>query len=112
GRQRPVIWVTGPPGSGKTTLIASYIDSKNLRCTWYQIDHGDSDVATFFYYMGLATADQIDAKTKRLPLFTPEYQRDLTTFDTFRPSTSRSSLPLPSYSMATTIFRLNRRFMT
>ncbi|MEE8055313.1 MAG: BTAD domain-containing putative transcriptional regulator [Gammaproteobacteria bacterium] len=80
GRQRPVIWVTGPPGSGKTTLIASYIDSKNLRCTWYQIDHGDSDVATFFYYMGLATADQIDAKTKRLPLFTPEYQRDLTTF--------------------------------
>ena len=24
-RQRPVIWVWGPPGAGKTSLVASYL---------------------------------------------------------------------------------------
>ncbi|MCI0590351.1 MAG: hypothetical protein L0Y67_01895, partial [Gammaproteobacteria bacterium] len=80
GRQCPVIWVTGPPGSGKSTLIASYIDSRPLRCAWYQLDRSDSDVATFFYYMGLAAAGETNELSERLPLFTPEYHGDLSTF--------------------------------
>ena len=28
GRRSPVIWVTGPPGSGKTTLVASYLENR------------------------------------------------------------------------------------
>lgn len=72
-RRRPIVWVSGPPGSGKTTLLSSYIDSRKLPCIWYQMDAGDSDVATFFYYMGLA-AKKVSPRRKPLPLLTPEYQ--------------------------------------
>jgi ATP/maltotriose-dependent transcriptional regulator MalT len=34
-RDHPVIWVTGPAGAGKTTLIASYLDSRKFPCLWY-----------------------------------------------------------------------------
>jgi LuxR family maltose regulon positive regulatory protein len=37
-RDRPIIYVTGPPGSGKTTLVASYLDFKKMPCLWYQVD--------------------------------------------------------------------------
>lgn len=79
-RRTPVTWITGPPGSGKTTLVASYLDVKNLPCLWYQVDEGDADIATFFYYMGLA-AKKAAPRTKRpLPLLTPEYQFGIPTF--------------------------------
>jgi ATP/maltotriose-dependent transcriptional regulator MalT len=47
-------WVCGPGGSGKTTFVASYIEDNQLPCLWYQIDEGDSDIAAFFYYLGVA----------------------------------------------------------
>jgi ATP/maltotriose-dependent transcriptional regulator MalT len=53
-RQHPATWIAGPAGSGKTTLVVSYIDAQKLSCLWYQVDSGDSDIASFFYYMGLA----------------------------------------------------------
>ncbi|MBP7113625.1 MAG: winged helix-turn-helix domain-containing protein [Nitrosomonas sp.] len=76
----PVIWIVGPPGAGKTTFVASYLDARELPAIWYQVDSGDADLATFFYYMGLA--GRIAAKRKRLllPLLTPEYLSDLPGF--------------------------------
>ena len=53
-RQRPVTWVWGPPGAGKTTLVASYLAARRRPALWYQVDGGDGDVATFFYYLGQA----------------------------------------------------------
>ena len=50
-RRRSVIWVSGPAGSGKTTLLSSYLEACGLPYIWYQIDPGDADVATFFYYL-------------------------------------------------------------
>ena len=47
-RQNPVIWVSGPPGCGKTTLISSYVEILNLPSRWYNFDEGDADPATFF----------------------------------------------------------------
>ena len=44
----PAIWVVGPPGSGKTALVASYLDSNRIGGLWYQIDAGDNDIPTFF----------------------------------------------------------------
>jgi LuxR family transcriptional regulator, maltose regulon positive regulatory protein len=79
-RARPVIWLTGPPGSGKTTLIASYLGAYPLPCLWYDIDEGDADAATFFYYLGVAAKQAAPSRRKPLPLLTPEYLPGLSTF--------------------------------
>jgi len=76
----PVTWVSGPPGSGKTTAVASWLDHAPLRCLWYQIDEGDADPATFFYYLGLAVADLEGEEGASLPLLTPEYHAGLLAF--------------------------------
>src|SRR6476646_5002438 len=56
GRQSSVTWITGPPGSGKTTLVSSYVENRAWPCLWYQLDESDADVATFFYYLRSAAA--------------------------------------------------------
>jgi LuxR family maltose regulon positive regulatory protein len=72
-KQYPITWISGPPGSGKTTITASYLDSRKLPCLWYQLDEGDADIATFFYFMGLAARQAAPRFKKPLPLLTPEY---------------------------------------
>jgi DNA-binding SARP family transcriptional activator len=79
-RKRPVIWVTGPPGCGKTTLVASYLDTRKLPYLWYQVDAGDADPATFFYYLGQAVKRAAPRKRKPLPLLTPEYLQGIPAF--------------------------------
>ncbi len=76
----PVTWISSPAGSGKTTLVASYVDAKKIPCLWYQVDQGDSDIATFFYYMGLAGRKAAPRFRKPLPLLTPEYLQGISTF--------------------------------
>jgi len=73
GRHRPVIWISGPAGSGKTTLASSYIEARGLRCLWYQVDAGDADLATFFHYLGLAGKKASPRSRRPLPALTPEY---------------------------------------
>jgi len=80
GRERACIWVCGPPGAGKTTLVASYVHACSVPAIWYQVDSGDSDPATFFYYLRQAVAVCSPRGAKRLPLFTPEYRDDLPGF--------------------------------
>jgi len=70
GRKRSLIWVTGPPGAGKTTLVSSYLDARKRRSLWYQIDAGDADVATFFHYLGLAAKHAAPRYRKPLPHLT------------------------------------------
>ncbi len=73
GRASPVVWISGPAGSGKTTLAASWLDSRKLPSLWYQLDEGDGDIATFFYYLGLAARKSAPRFRRPLPLLTPEY---------------------------------------
>lgn len=80
GRRQPVIWVSGPAGSGKTTLVSSYLDSRKLPCLWYRVDAGDTDIATFFYYLGLAAKKAAPRSRQSLPLFTPEYLPGVSVF--------------------------------
>jgi ATP/maltotriose-dependent transcriptional regulator MalT/DNA-binding SARP family transcriptional activator len=79
-RARPIAWVSGPPGAGKTTLVASYVEARRLRPLWYQMDAGDGDVATVFYYLRLAALRAVPRRRWRLPLLTPEYMAGLDTF--------------------------------
>lgn len=78
-RRAPVVWVSGPPGSGKTTLVSSYLESKKPRVRWYQLDKDDSDVATFFYYMAMASGSGTE-ESAALPMYTREYHGDLGAF--------------------------------
>ncbi len=79
-KKSPVEWISGPAGSGKTTLVSSYLDSHRLRCLWYQVDAGDGDIAAFFYYLGLAFQATSPRTRRPLPLLTPEYQFGIPVF--------------------------------
>jgi ATP/maltotriose-dependent transcriptional regulator MalT len=79
-REHPALWITGAPGAGKSALVASYLDARRLDAIWYNVDAGDGDPATFFYFLGIAAARFGGPKAPPLPLFTDEYRRDLAGF--------------------------------
>ena len=72
-RDKPAVWISGPAGSGKTMLAASYLQERNISYLWYQIDARDEDPATLFYYLGLAAKHHAPRRRWILPLLTPEY---------------------------------------
>jgi LuxR family maltose regulon positive regulatory protein len=72
--------IVGPPGAGKTTVVASWLDRHEIPGIWYQVDAGDADVATFFYYLGEAARRFVPKDEQSLPLLTPEYQHDVAGF--------------------------------
>jgi ATP/maltotriose-dependent transcriptional regulator MalT len=80
GRKRSVVWITGPPGAGKTTLVNSYIERRRLPCLWFQCDEGDADPATFFHYLGVAAEGIAPRSQTPLSRLTPEYALSLPTF--------------------------------
>ncbi len=79
-RKRPTAWISGPAGCGKTALAATYLSARKIPCLWYRLDEGDNDVASFFYYMGLAARAHAPGKGRTLPLLTPEYLPGLSSF--------------------------------
>ena len=76
----PAIWITGLPGSGKTSLVSNYLSIRGYRNLWYQVDEGDADIATFFYYMRLAVPRVTPRRGTPLPLLTPEYLKGILAF--------------------------------
>jgi DNA-binding SARP family transcriptional activator len=52
------------------------LTDRNLSHLWFQVDAGDHDSATFFYFLGLAARK----RRRPLPLLTPEYRQGLPTF--------------------------------
>lgn len=76
-RAASVIWVCGPSGAGKTTLVANYLQHKKRAISWVQLDRGDRDAPTFFYYLSMSSSAR---KRQVLPLLTPEYLPDVAKF--------------------------------
>lgn len=78
-RRRPSTCIIGPPGAGKTTLVASWLEVRKCPCLWYQADAGDADIASLFHYFAMAARSLGSARTK-LPAFGPEYRQDTSGF--------------------------------
>ena len=76
---RSVAWITAPPGFGKTTLAASYVEARNYRWAWYQVDLDDDDGETFLHYLAHAM-HVLRGDEPGLPVFGPEHRGDITAF--------------------------------
>jgi len=72
-KKSSLLWICGPPGCGKTTLVSTYLEARNNPALWYRLDAGDDDLASFFYYLGVAGKRVAPRMRKPLPLLTPEY---------------------------------------
>src|SRR4051812_32515644 len=96
-RRHPAVWVAGPPGAGKTTLVSTYVAQCRLRTIWYRVHDDDVDPATFFHYFGMAVEAAAPARRRgagqaqrrsakqaqrrsALPHLTPEYLLNLPVF--------------------------------
>lgn len=71
-----VIWIASPPGAGKTTLAAGYVAARALSSVWCQIDAGDADPATFFFFL----AESVRGTGAALPWLAPELSGDIPRF--------------------------------
>lgn len=76
---RPLLLVSGAPGTGKTTLVASYLEARRRRTIWYHVDGGDEDPASFFFFLHRA-AGRATRRSAELSLLTPEYLGDIEGF--------------------------------
>ncbi len=77
---RTVAWISGPPGFGKTTLAASYVEARGYQCLWYQVDPDDADPATFFHYLRHAARKLNGGRSRELPTFTAQHRSDVASF--------------------------------
>lgn len=79
-RNTPVLWVSGAPGSGKTTTVASYLSYRKIKHAWLRIDSSDNDPATLFKYLALALTRALPRHRLAFPVFQPEFQANLKGF--------------------------------
>ena len=92
---RTVAWISGPPGSGKTTLAATYVEARRMRSLWYQVDPDDADIGTFFHYLGHAARKLDGGRAREYPAFASSGGADPAAFARkfFRHLFSRAKAP-------------------
>lgn len=61
------LWIQGPAGAGKTTLVASYLQSRCATALWYQLDSADADVSSFLYFLRRTAIKHCPDSTVLLP---------------------------------------------
>lgn len=76
---RTVAWISAPPGFGKTTLAASYLEARQFRWAWYQVDADDDNGESFLHYLAHATR-KLRADADALPTFGHDRPADIAAF--------------------------------
>lgn len=66
----PIVWLHAPPGSGKTTMAASYFEERRWHSIWYQLDNNDRDLAQLFANLSVAASTSA-TRLAALPVFDP-----------------------------------------
>ena len=51
GQNRPLISISGPAGSGKTSLVCQWLRAQRLPVTWYSINKSDNTLDVFYQYL-------------------------------------------------------------
>jgi ATP/maltotriose-dependent transcriptional regulator MalT len=69
-RRGGAIWIAGAPGSGKTTLVASWLAALRHPTVWLRVDSADEDLATFFHFLAEAMRPRASRRS-RLPSLAP-----------------------------------------
>lgn len=77
---RAIIWLSGLPGVGKTTLASTWLEHRGSHALWYRIDEDDADAATFFHHLTRLAAAHTRKRSLRLPVLTTEYLQELPGF--------------------------------
>ena len=72
-------WVQAPPGYGKSTLLADYIQFSEKPCYWYQITNEDLDPKNIFNYLSELFAQELNS-TKLAKLLQKTQINDLKLF--------------------------------
>ena len=70
----PVIWLEGPPGSGKTTLINSYLQYEKIPCIWYRLTEADNDIAVFLNTLSTRLTKYKNKANKNVSLLSLPYR--------------------------------------
>lgn len=78
-QQNSAYWICAPPGYGKSSLVSSFIEHKQLNCLWYRLDEDDTDVGKFFHYLAQAS-QRFFSENSTLPSFTKTDFPTLTSF--------------------------------
>lgn len=74
--QTPLLWVSAPGGSGKTTLVADWLSARKRSNIWLRLEASDSSLSTFFHHLILAAQQAYPNAIITLDSFTQVYAFD------------------------------------
>ena len=77
---RQLIVISGPTGIGKSTLVSTYIETRNLLSIWCEADKGDNDPANFFSCLDRAVHEAKLSSNFTLPYLSSKASQAITDF--------------------------------